>query len=167
MPILNKEDKFWETKPGNKDCRVVDNSWELCRENLTKKIILEFTLALRDDSKENLLKHYKKILNAINQHYRIDSTLSYFEMGGLHQHRHIHASICVTLPNVEGFNAGLIQELSYVICTVIRRKYSEKCFFPQYERYHSIPFVLQINNRDTWGAYIAKDARAFSNRIIL
>lgn len=151
-----KDHSFWNITPGKGNCGKVHNFWEAIQANKPNDLPLEFTLSLRKDDKEFLEKTYKKCLIAIDKLYSIQDHIAYFELGGLLNHRHIHAKIIIRLPNQKGNIPGLIQELSRVICRIIRRKYEEKNFYYHLEKYFSVPFVLQTNTRAEWDEYIKK-----------
>lgn len=163
---LPKDHSFWEIISGKRNCCVVNNDWDLIQTNKPKELALEFTLSLVKDDKEYLENIYKKILKGIDSIYRITDHIAFYELGGVKQHRHIHAKFTVKLPTSDGSIPGLIEEIARKVCQIIRRQYNDKNMLHALSRYQSVPFVLQVNTRESWDNYIRKNAPADFDKII-
>lgn len=157
--IMDKNHPFWEIGMAKEGIAAsVCNDWEAIPYEQHKEISLEVTISLRKDSKDYLYRIYCKLLKGIDNKYPIKAHEAYYELGGVKQHRHIHAKITISVPLI-GSHAGLIEELARLFCVIIRRKYNEKHMYFSLERYHSVPITIQINKRDSWDEYIKKSAR--------
>lgn len=149
MPILSKDDSFWDVSLGEV---IVAKS--TMTGSLTQSI--ELTLSLRKDEKEFLFKTYLKILKGIDSIYRIDKHVGFWEKGAS-GHRHIHSKISFKDLPEGGSTIGLIEEISKMICLILRRQYNEKNLFVKQLNYSCVPFKVQYNTRIEWDAYISKD----------
>lgn len=175
--MLSKDDEFWNTMEidslGNEGIVAKStmtgnhyaqqtNTQEFLKNNLKENLSLEFTLSLRKDEKEYLYRNYIKILKAIDSIYPIYEHKGYFEKGSS-GHRHIHAKIVLHPIEKEGYKAGLIEELSRLICLILRRQWQPKCMFYRQCNYRSVPFVLQFDDRKIWDEYMSKDSKLINH----
>lgn len=122
-------------------------------------VSLELTLSLRKSNHRDYEKHYEKIKQVISKipDIKILSDAIFFERGGISNHLHFHSKIDLEIFYFLFSPYGLIEQISKIICKVIRRQYNEKYLYNKFLRYISVPFVLQINERAEWDEYIRKD----------